>query len=202
MNNSKIDNTATDDTVTDTAITDNSLTDNNSTAISPVKNTLCKKPKGTNASLELNYTGKKSEIGDIVRSSAKYFSTPAVKTDEECAERLDDFFQRVSDGDEFPTVEKMCLCLGVTRQTVNRWENGDTNCSSLRCDMVKKAKAIMGSIDAELVQKNKIPQITYIFRAKNFYDMADKQEVILTPNNPLGDGASEDDIAKRLLETK
>ena len=51
--------------------------------------------------------------------------------------------------------------------------------------MIKRAKEIMAAIDAELVSNNKIPQVTYIFRAKNFYQMADKSEVVLTPNTPL-----------------
>ena len=50
--------------------------------------------------------------------------------------------------------------------------------------MIKKAKEILASLDAELVSRGKIPQITYIFRAKNFFGMKDVQDYILTPNNP------------------
>ena len=50
--------------------------------------------------------------------------------------------------------------------------------------MVKKAKEILAGIDAKLVSQGKIPQVTYIFRAKNFFGMRDQQEVVLTPNNP------------------
>ena len=37
-----------------------------------------------------------------------------------------------------------------------------------------------------MVSQGKIPQITYIFRAKNFFGLSDKQEVVVTPNQPLG----------------
>jgi hypothetical protein len=51
-----------------------------------------------------------------------------------------------------------------------------------------------------LVAEGKIPQVTYIFRAKNYYGMRDQQEVVLTPNNPLGDEASDKDLKNRYIE--
>ena len=50
--------------------------------------------------------------------------------------------------------------------------------------MIKKAKQILAGIDAKLVSQGKIPQITYIFRAKNFFGMTDKQEVVLQNRRP------------------
>ena len=59
--------------------------------------------------------------------------------------------------------------------------------SKTRSDLIKKAKEILAGIDAKLVSQGKIPQITYIFRAKNFFGLTDKQEVVVTPQAPLGD---------------
>jgi hypothetical protein len=90
----------------------------------------------------------------------------------------------------------MCLALGTTRKTVWEWEQGNLGVS--RSNMIKKAKEILSSMDAELVQRNKIPQITYIFRAKNFYGLSDKTEIEVHGGNVLGDQLTPEEIAKRL----
>lgn len=135
------------------------------------------------ASIEHNNTATKEEIKGMISNVLYWYKRPIVKTDEECAERLNEFFSHVNETGEIPTVEKMCLALGTTRQTVYRWEQGELN--NVRRDMIKKAKEILAAIDAELVSRNKIPTISYIFRAKNFYGMADQTNIVLTPDTPL-----------------
>ena len=135
------------------------------------------------ASVEANNTATTDEIKQIISNSFYWFNYPKVESDEECAERLNEFFTRCNETGELPTVEKMCLALGTTRKTVWTWEQG--NLGATRSNIIKRAKEILASIDAELVSAGKIPQITYIFRAKNFFGLTDKQEVIVTPNNPM-----------------
>ena len=65
--------------------------------------------------------------------------------------------------------------------------------------MIKKAKGILASIDAELVSSGKIPQVVYIFRAKNFYQMSDQQEIKISAQNGEQELSAED-IAKRYIE--
>jgi hypothetical protein len=147
---------------------------------------IIKKKRGSkSASVEANCTATKQEIREILQNNLYWYKRDIVKSDEECAERLNEYFQRIVETGEIPTVEKMCLALGTVRSVVWGWEQG--NLGSVRQNMIKKAKEISAALDAELVSKGKIPQITYIFRAKNFFGMVDKQEYVLTPNNPLGD---------------
>lgn len=149
-------------------------------------------------SLVGNFAGKDEDIAKVVKASTRYFGYTVCKDDNECMEMLNDFFKDMAENGEFPTVEKMALSLGTTRKTIWEWEHGSMGV--VRSNIIKKAKEILASIDAELVNKNMIPQIVYIFRAKNFFGMVDKQEHVLTPNNPLGDGASQEDIQQRLLD--
>ena len=65
---------------------------------------------------------------------------------------------------------------------------------------LKKAKNLIASLDAELAQEGKIQPVVYMFRAKNFYGMQDKQEVVVTPNNPLGDSPDQATIAQKCAE--
>lgn len=150
------------------------------------------------ASLTAYCTANQEEISQIIGESYQFFNMTRVKTDEECAERLNWYFQLCRDRGQIPTVEDMCLALGVTRNTVWEWENG--RLGSGRSDLIKKAKGILAGIDAKLVSQGKIPQVTYIFRAKNFFGMKDQQEVVLTPNNPLGDAQSAEQLKQKYLE--
>ena len=129
-----------------------------------------------------------------------WYNREIVKTDEECIERLNEYFKRVIENDEIPTVEKMCVALGAARNTVWEWEQGKLG--STRANIIKKAKDISAALDAELVSKGKIPQITYIFRSKNYYGMKDNQEMTLVNGSPMGDEVSPDDIRKRLSAPK
>ena len=65
--------------------------------------------------------------------------------------------------------------------------------------MIKKAYDVMGALDAEMVSRNKIPQVTYIFRAKNFYGLTDTQQIVVTPNNPL-DQVDGDEARKKYIQ--
>lgn len=148
------------------------------------------------ASVEATTTATKEEIKEILRHNLYWYHRDIVKTDEECAERLNEFFARLAETGEIPTVEKMCLALGTVRNTVWTWEQGVLG--PTRMHMIKKAKEILAALDAELVSKGKIPQITYIFRAKNFFGLSDKTEVVLTPNQPLGNDSDPVELAKRI----
>lgn len=155
-----------------------------------------KKRGSKSASIEATTTATNEEIKQIMTNVLYWYPREIVKTDEECAERLNEFFKRLNETGEVPTVEKMCLALGTVRNTVWGWEQG--NLGATRANMIKKAKEILAALDAELVSKGKIPQITYIFRAKNFFGLSDKQEIVVTPNQPLGSDSDPNELAKRI----
>ncbi len=150
------------------------------------------------ASVTKDCTAKREEISQIIQESYQFFNLPKVQTDEECAERLNQYFQLCAERGQIPTVEDMALALGTIRQTLWEWEQGSKGAA--RRDMVKKAKEILAGIDAKLVSQGKIPQVTYIFRAKNFFGMRDQQEVVLTPNNPLGDPQNAEQLQQKYLD--
>jgi hypothetical protein len=81
----------------------------------------------------------------------------------------------------------MCLAIGYDRTTVFDWITGRCGCgiSSVAPDILKKAKNLIASLDAELAQEGKIQPVVYMFRAKNYYGMKDQQDVVVTPN-PAG----------------
>ena len=156
------------------------------------------KLKNPNAAMNLPQMGlKKLEKDDDKRvfigkalnnilAVSRAFEEP-VKTDEELCERLNWFFEVCRDTNQLPTVEKMCLAIGYDRTTVFDWITGRCGCgiSSVAPDILKKAKNLIASLDAELAQEGKIQPVVYMFRAKNYYGMKDQQDVVVTPN-PAG----------------
>lgn len=175
------------------------MAEDNTKDLHEAEEKIVKKRGSKSASVEANCTATKQEISNIMKNVLHWYDKPIVKTDEECAERLNEFFDRLAETGEIPTVEKMCLALGAVRTTVWLWEQGEKG--KIRMDMIKKAKEILAALDAELVSSGKIPQITYIFRSKNFFGMKDQQEVVLTPNNPLGDMKDTEELKQKYLDS-
>ena len=157
-----------------------------------------KKKKGGVAinSIANSTTATNEEISQIIRNNLYWTKYKPVKPDAtEIADRLQLYFEHVADTGEIPTVEKMYLALGHPKQTISDWENGYHGREI--SDVLKIGKNIMAGLDAELVQKNKIPAITYIFRSKNYYGMRDEQKIVLEPKKQMDD-VDAVDIAKRL----
>lgn len=180
-----------------TTLNKNDATMNKDELVEVGKQAVAKKRGSKSASVAATTTAKKEEISQVIRESFQYFNRPIVKSDEECAERLNDYFRQCNEEGQIPTVEDMCLALGTVRRTVWDWENG-TGCSSARTNMIKKAKEILAGIDAKLVSMGKIPQVTYIFRAKNFFGMKDQQDLVVTPAMPLGDSPDQKQLEDRI----
>ena len=157
-----------------------------------------KKKRGSKpASIEANTTATKPELKTMIGNVLYWYKREIVHTDEECADRLNEFFSHIGETGEIPTVEKMCLALGTVRSVVWEWENGSKG--QTRANIIKKAKEILAAFDAELVSNNKLPVVSYIFRAKNFYQLSDKTEVVLTPNSPL-DNADPSETRKKYIQ--
>lgn len=172
-----------------------------------------KKPAGTvaktpgkrgskSASVKANLINTtESDISRIVRESYQYFGRKPPKDDQECADRLNDYFRQCNEEGQLPTIEDMALALGTTRASLWEWEN-NRKCGPARADMIKIAKQIVAGIDAKLAAEGKIPQVVYIFRAKNFYGMKDQQDVIVTPNtDPLGDRRSGEELTQKYIDS-
>nr|DAX35649.1 MAG TPA: DNA-packaging protein small subunit [Bacteriophage sp.] len=108
-----------------------------------------------------------------------------IQTPEECADRLNKFFEKCAEKGQLATIESMALELGLTNQQVNNLIN-DKSKGEVVALMLQKAKQIIAAQDAELALRNRINSILYIFRSKNFYGMVDKREIINNrPENEL-----------------
>lgn len=145
-------------------------------------------------------------VGKLVKEVYVAYKQPKVKSNAELAERLDKYFKYCAENNIVPTVEEMCLYTGYSVQAVWDWEKGrrrpfdDGELNITTAEIIKNAKSFMRAFDAKLVQAGKLNPVTYIFRAKNYYGMTDKQEVEVTKTNQLGDNMTDDELAKKLMK--
>lgn len=143
-------------------------------------------------------TERNKEIARCVGNLSKYLGRKPPVSDEQCAERINEYFRDCQTNHMTPTVEGMSLAIGVVRKTVWEWENG-VNCTPTKRDIIRQAKEILSALDAELVANNKIPQVVYIFRAKNYYGMSDQQEITVNTGCQGEKELDAEGIAKRYL---
>lgn len=142
----------------------------------------------------------KALVSKLLTEVLVEYHQPKVKSDEELAERLNDYFVRCAQTGQIPTVEEMCMTTGYSQSTCWDWETGrNKGFSNSTSEIIKKAKEMLKTFDAKLVISGKLNFLAYCFRAKNYYGMVDKQEMVLTPNTRNDSDYDAEDIKKRYL---
>ena len=116
--------------------------------------------------------------------------------------RIKEYFQLCINDDMKPSVEGLAFAFGVHRKTLWAWAN---NIDSARMpeevrNLIKRAYEILTVQMANYMQNGKINPVAGIFLMKNNMGYQDKSEVVLTPNNPLGDQASPEELRQKYLE--
>ena len=143
----------------------------------------------------------KALISKLLTEALDAYNQPKVKSDEELAERWNQYFKMCAQTGQVPTVEEMAMYTGYTYATVYDWETGRNHgFSGDTSNLVKKAKEYLKMFDAKLVVSGKVNPIVYFFRAKNYYGMQDKQEFEISSSNNQEQTMSAEDIAKRYIE--
>lgn len=141
-------------------------------------------------------------IKKFLNETLDAYKQPKVKSDEELANRLDEYFAKCAERGSIPLVEEMALYIGYTVNGMNDIESGRRKgFSPDTAVIIKKAKSFMHSFDGKLAVSGKMNFLAYCFRAKNYYGMTDKQEVVVTPNRPLGDDKDTAAIEQEYIES-
>lgn len=86
-------------------------------------------------------------------------------------------------------------CKGIAWEWVNRCTTNPA-----RTDFIKKVQKVCALYREGLMQDGKVNPVTGIFWQKNYDGMKDQTEMVLTPNNPLGDSADTEALARKYLD--
>ena len=113
-------------------------------------------------------------------------------------QRIFDYFSVCAEDDMKPSVSGLALAVGVCRKTLWQWSQGE---NSDRSNTIKKAYQMLNLLMEEYMQNGKINPVSGIFLMKNNFGYSDKQEFVLTPNNPLGEQKSTEELEQRYIES-
>lgn len=167
------------------------------------------RPKGTGGNKRPDRKEAMSvqtEPGDnrkYLEHNLKMWDWPSVnmKEPEQVKERIGGYLQLCAEDDMKPSVAGLALAFGVSRNTLWRWSNG-IDCVTFpteSCDLIKKAYQFLNAQMEDYAQNGKVNPVTAIFLMKNHFGYADKQELVLTPNQQLGDQVSPEDLQRKYL---
>ena len=169
------------------------------------------RPKGTGGNKRPDSTAQ-LEPGDnrkFLEHDLRMWDWPAVDMTkpEAVTERIGNYFRICAEDDMKPSVAGMALAFGMDRRRLWEIVNGVVgtnfvthNVAPEARDSLKKAYYFLNAQMENYMQNGKINPVAGIFLMKNNMGYADKQEVVLTPNQQLGDQVPAEDLEKKYLE--
>ena len=127
---------------------------------------------------------------------------PSIDTADEkqVEKRIYEYFQICADNDMKPSMAGMALAIGVTRETLWQWSVGNFR-NDTHHNTIKKAVQMLDSQMVDYMQNGKINPVSGIFLMKNNFGYKDQQEVVVTPNAPLGEQVSAEELRERYIES-
>ena len=120
---------------------------------------------------------------------------------EEVTQRIKDYFTICAEDDMKPSVAGLALAMDIDRRYLWEIREGRKGKNPAVADTLKKAMKILDLQMVDYMQNGKINPVSGIFLMKNNFGYADKQEVVLTPNNPLGDTKDTKELEERYIES-
>ena len=121
--------------------------------------------------------------------------------DAQVAERVGEYFKICETYDHKPSVAGLALALDTDRKYLWDIREGRRGKNPAVADILKKAMKILELEMSDYMQSGKINPVSGIFLLKNHFGYQDKQEVVVTPNQPLGDGADRTQLEGKYTDT-
>lgn len=121
-----------------------------------------------------------------------------LKKADQVEQRVMRYFSICEDNDMKPSVAGLALALGIERTTL--WKIRTKQEGSYPAEVIntlKRAVQIINAMMEDYMQNGKINPVSGIFLMKNNMDYTDKQEVVVTPNNPYGETADVKELEEK-----
>lgn len=129
-----------------------------------------------------------SVMSQFIRQARTVANLPPIDISDiaQVQERIDWYLIFCEENGTKPTMNGLCNCLGIDQKTIYRWEIGEYRADTHQAVIVKYKRLLQELWEMEMLE-GKINPVVGIFLGKNHFGYADQQEVIVTPNNPLGE---------------
>ena len=163
------------------------------------------KPKRTRNRPDLaNFGQENVEPGDnsfFVRHALANLKQPPIDISDpkQVENRIDWYFNHCIDNDVKPTVKGFCNALGIHKDTIRTWKNGEYRKDTHQA-IILKAYAVLEELWEHYMQNGKINPVSGIFLGKNNFGYQDKQDLVITPNTNTIEAADAETIAAKYAE--
>lgn len=147
----------------------------------------------------------KTEPGDnakYLKHNMQISQLPQIDTSDakQVEKRINEYFTICFENDMKPSVAGLALAVGVARKTLWEWANGVSREGTHR-NAIKKAYQMLDAQMSDYMQNGKINPVSGIFLMKNNFGYADKTEVVVTPNSPLGAETSQKELEDKYMDS-
>lgn len=136
-------------------------------------------------------------VSETVNSLAELHSKGRVQTDQECEERIQQYFEFCGKSGLRPGIEGLCLSLGITRQTLSRWMRCE-DCTQERQLLIQSAKQYIAAFLEQILVSGKGSTVGAIFAAKNWLGYKDSIILEEAPPKQALAHMSPEEIAQRI----
>ena len=157
-----------------------------------------KRPK---RSEELQTHMEPVENSRYIRHSMEIMSweRPNMANPREVQDRINQYFTLCDTNEMKPSVEGLAFAFDTDRKTLWRWVNGIDSkyIPDENRHIIKKAYTLLNNLMADYMQNGKINPVAGIFLMKNTMDYRDETEVVIKPDQALGEVQQADVIADK-----
>lgn len=127
---------------------------------------------------------------------------PIFETVEELQQEIQDYWEYILKANKekvtlIPDVEGLASYLCISREALNEWERSNYKGFSAT---IKATKNSIAAVKKQMAMNGEIPTIVFATDFNNNHGYTQKQEVVVTPNQPLGELQDPQIIAERYAE--
>ena len=115
-------------------------------------------------------------------------------------DRIEFYFKTCAERDVKPSLVGMAFALGVDRTYIWKLREGERGKNVEVVHILKKASSFLELLLNDYGQNGKINPAALIFMLKNHFGYADKQEIVLSPQSPLGDSPDRKALEDRYVD--
>ncbi len=144
---------------------------------------------------------EKGEVSRYIKHALTGFNLPPIDVSdiEQVKERCQWYFNNCLENDIRPSVAGLSNALGISRQEFHKWCVGAYR-RETHMEYCVRVKSLLEELMEDYMQNGKINPVSGIFLMKNNFGYQDKQEVVLTPNTPLGEPTSPEELQQKYIE--
>lgn len=120
-----------------------------------------------------------------------------ISDEKQVQQRVEEYFMHCIENDRKPNIVGMANWLGVDRTTLASWKRGEYR-SDTHSHLIQKYCQLLEEQWYDYMMNGKVNPASGIFLGKNVFAYSDTQNIVVTPNNPMGEEQSAEDIQKRI----